>query len=141
VATGHLEKRSKRGWTIVINYGRQFDPATGKYKQKREFKALKQATKAEAEAMMHEMLAQINKGAYVKPTDVTLAQAILAGLVGYLAVYLLRALGHKHLAGMLRVMSVVLVVSGLIHAAAQAIAGLKQTPIAEAFTWILERVR
>lgn len=55
--------------------------------------------------------------------------------------YLLRALGHKHLAGMLKVMSVVLVVSGLIHAAAQAIAGLKQTPIGEAITWILERVR
>lgn len=73
--------------------------------------------------------------------DITLAQAILAGLVGYLAVYLLRALGHKHLAGMLRVMSVVLVVSALINAVAQAIAGLKQTPIAEAVNWILERVK
>lgn len=73
--------------------------------------------------------------------DITLAQAVVAGLVGYLSVYLLRALGHKNLAGMMKVMSVVLVVSGLIHAAAQAIAGLKQTPIGEAVTWILERVK
>jgi hypothetical protein len=58
-----------------------------------------------------------------------------------MAVYLLRALGHKHLAGMMKVMSVVLVVSALINAAAQAIAGLKQTPIGEVITWILERVR
>lgn len=66
---------------------------------------------------------------------------MIAGLTGYLAVYLLRALGHRHLAGMMKVMSVVLVVSALINAAAQAIAGLKQTPIGEAFTWILERVK
>jgi hypothetical protein len=42
---------------------------------------------------------------------------------------------------MMKVMSVVLVVSALINAAAQAIAGLKQTPIGEAVTWILERVK
>lgn len=71
--------------------------------------------------------------------DVTLAQAILAGLVGYLAVYLLRALGHRHLAGMMKVMSVVLVVSALINAVAQAIAGLKQTPIGQALDWLFER--
>lgn len=73
--------------------------------------------------------------------DIALAQAILAGLVGYLAVYLLRALGHRHLAGMMKVMSVVLVVSALINATAQAIVSLKESALGQGVTWILERVK
>lgn len=73
--------------------------------------------------------------------DITLAQAVVAGLVGYLSVYLLRALGHKNLAGMMKVMSVVLVVSGVINAVAQAVAGFKDTAIGKGITWVLERVK
>jgi integrase len=72
MATGHLEKRSKRGWTIVIDHGRYVDPVTKKERQRREYRALKNCTKAEALALLHDTLAKINAGAYVKPSSVTL---------------------------------------------------------------------
>lgn len=70
-----------------------------------------------------------------------LSQRVLAGLVGYLSVYLLRALGHKNLAGMMKVISVVLVVAGLVNATAQAIVSLKESALGQGVTWIFERVK
>lgn len=74
MATGWLEKRSKDGWTIIINHGRQLDPKTGTVKQIRKSYSFRNVTKAEAQAKLHEMLAEINKGTYVEPIDVTLGE-------------------------------------------------------------------
>lgn len=66
---GHLEKRSKKSWTIVIEAGR--DPATGKRKRiKRAF----QGTKREAEKEMARLIAELEKGTYIEPAKLTLGE-------------------------------------------------------------------
>lgn len=74
MASGHLEKRSKHGWTLVIDYGRYVDPATKTERQRREYRAVKDCTKAEALAQLHDTLAEINKGTYVAPSQQTFAE-------------------------------------------------------------------
>lgn len=61
MATGHLEKRSEHGYTIVIDYGRQKD-AEGKTRQIRKQHSLKNCTKAQALTKLHLILADINRG-------------------------------------------------------------------------------
>lgn len=71
MASGHLEKRSKHGWTLVIDHGRVVDPATKTERQRREYRAVKNCTKTEALAQLHQVLAAINTGSYIKPTSLT----------------------------------------------------------------------
>lgn len=66
---GHLEKRSKKGWTIVLDFGA--DPVTKK--QRRKKFALKNVTKAEAQKVLNKMLAEVDAGTYVEPTGVTVS--------------------------------------------------------------------
>ncbi|SFR15428.1 tyrosine-type recombinase/integrase [Desulfoscipio geothermicus] len=66
---GHLEKRNKGSWTIVIETGR--DPATGK--RKRLYQAFK-GTKKEAEKEMARLITEIEKGTYIDPSDMTFGQ-------------------------------------------------------------------
>ena len=63
---GHLEKRSEKSWTIVIDIGR--DPATGK--RKRIYRAF-QGTKREAEKEMARLIAELEKGTYIEPSKLT----------------------------------------------------------------------
>jgi hypothetical protein len=58
---GHLEKRSKNSWTILIDTGR--DPATGK--RKRLYRAF-QGTKIESEKEMARIIAEIEKSTYIE---------------------------------------------------------------------------
>ena len=74
MASGHLEKRSKKGWTIVIDYGRVQDPVTGKWKQVRRRKALKNVNKTEAQKVLNQTLADINRGKPVETTADTVAE-------------------------------------------------------------------
>jgi integrase len=75
---GHLEKRSEKSWTIVIEAGR--DPATGKRKRiKRAF----QGTKREAEKEMARLIAEIEKGSYIEPSKLTFGEYLQEWLLDY----------------------------------------------------------
>lgn len=73
MATGTVEKRSKKGWTLNISYGRHRDPETGKVKQVRKRIAIK-GTKSEATKELHRILAAVNAGTYAKPTTITVGE-------------------------------------------------------------------
>ena len=65
---GHIVKRYKDSYTIVLNLG--VDPATGKRKQ--QWITVK-GTKKEAEKRLAESLNQLDKGVFTKPGKTTLA--------------------------------------------------------------------
>jgi len=64
---GHLIKRSKDSWTIVLNIGR--DPVTGKRRQ--QWTTVR-GTKREAERKQTEIQNQIDIGLFVKPSKLTI---------------------------------------------------------------------
>ncbi|WP_084665658.1 site-specific integrase [Thermanaeromonas toyohensis] len=76
--TGHLEKRYKSSWTIVIELDR--DPVTGK--RKRITKSVK-GTKKEAEKEMVRMLNELERGTYVEPSGMTVGEYLLHWLEAY----------------------------------------------------------
>ncbi|NPV80679.1 MAG: site-specific integrase [Firmicutes bacterium] len=66
---GHLEKRYDSSWTIIIEAGR--DPATGKRKRiVRSFKG----NKRDAEKEMVRLINELEKGIYVEPSNMSLAE-------------------------------------------------------------------
>lgn len=67
---GHVRKRGKK-WCFVLDVGR--DPETGKRKQK-WFSGY--ATKKEAQRAMSEKLAEVNRGDYIEPTKMNLADLL-----------------------------------------------------------------
>lgn len=73
MASGHVEQRSKDGWTIVIDYGRKKDPS-GKVKQDRKFYTYRNITKSKALEILHNMLSDINRGKFVEPVKITLGE-------------------------------------------------------------------
>jgi integrase len=66
---GHITKRGKDSYSIVLNLGR--DPETGKRKQ--QWVSVK-GTKKGAEKKLSELLSQLDNGIYVKPQKTTLAE-------------------------------------------------------------------
>ena len=66
---GHITKRSKDSYSIVLNLGRE--PETGRRKQ--QWVTVK-GTKKDAEKKLTELLSQINTGMYIKPKKTTLAE-------------------------------------------------------------------
>lgn len=66
---GHLEKRAKGSWTIVIELG--YNPV--KNSRDRIYRAV-QGPKREADRVMHEMLHQLQTGTYIEPTNLTLGE-------------------------------------------------------------------
>lgn len=75
---GHLEKRSKSSWTIVIEAGR--DPVTGKRKR---IKVAFRGTKRQAEREMHRLLHELESGTYVEPSSMTVGEYLLWWLEHY----------------------------------------------------------
>ena len=65
---GHITKRGKDSYTIVLNLGR--DPETGKRKQ--QWVSVK-GTKKEAEKRLSELLSQLDNGIYIQPKKTTFA--------------------------------------------------------------------
>ncbi len=89
MATGHVERRGKRGWnTLVIDYGEYIDDSQDPPKLRR--KRVKEALplppgqtymkKDQAEAILHDRLAKINAGTYVKPSGMTVKEYLLMWL-------------------------------------------------------------
>ena len=77
---GHIRQRSKGSWTIVIDVGR--DPESGKRLQ--HWYTVK-GTKKDAEKRLTELLHSLNKGSYVKPTRLMVAEYLEQWLQGYVA--------------------------------------------------------
>lgn len=65
---GHLKKRSKDSWTIVVDLGLK---ANGKRNQK--WKSIK-GTKKEAEALLARMLTELEDGVYIEPNKTTVTE-------------------------------------------------------------------
>ncbi|HHW03365.1 MAG TPA: site-specific integrase [Thermoanaerobacterales bacterium] len=75
--TGHLEKRYKSSWTIVIDMGR--DPVTGE--RKRIVKSVRldkndRKNKQLAEKEMYKMIQELENGVYVEPSELTVGDII-----------------------------------------------------------------
>jgi integrase len=75
MASGHVEKRGKRGWTTVV-VEHDPNPATGQ--RKREKFTIKTPpktylTKEQAEGVLYARLVALNAGTYIAPSPVTLA--------------------------------------------------------------------
>jgi len=75
---GHIIKRYKNSYTIVLNLG--VDPSTGKRKQ--QWVSVK-GTKKEAEKRLAELLHQIDTGTFMKPGKTTLAEYLERWLKDY----------------------------------------------------------
>lgn len=75
---GHIRKRSKGSWTVVIDRGR--DAQTGKRKQ--QWFTVK-GTKADAQARQAELLVELGKGADLTPVKVTVAEYLERWLRDY----------------------------------------------------------
>lgn len=75
---GHITKRSKDSYSIVIDVGT--DPATGKRKQQRV--SIK-GTKKEAEQRLSELLHQLDTGTFIKPGKTTVAEYLERWLKDY----------------------------------------------------------
>jgi len=75
---GHIVKRSKNSYSIVINLGK--DSTTGKCKQR--WVSVK-GTKKDAEKRLSELLHQIDNGTYIVPSKTTLAEYLERWLSDY----------------------------------------------------------
>jgi len=75
---GHIIKRCKNGYTVVLNLG--IDPTTGKRKQ--QWLSVK-GTKKEAEKRLAELLHQLDNGTFVKSGKTTVADYLNQWLKDY----------------------------------------------------------
>lgn len=75
---GHIIKRYKNSYTIVLNMG--IDPTTGKRKQ--QWVSVK-GNKKDAEKRLSEMLHQIDTGSFMKPGKTTVAEFLQRWLEDY----------------------------------------------------------
>jgi len=75
---GHIRKRGKESWAVVVELGR--DPQTGKRKQ--QWHAVR-GVKKDAERQLSELLHFIDKGSYVRPTKISVAHYLQQWVDGY----------------------------------------------------------
>ncbi|MFP3880584.1 MAG: tyrosine-type recombinase/integrase [Dehalococcoidia bacterium] len=75
---GHIEKRGKNSYSIVVSLGK--DAATGKYKY--QWVSVK-GTKKDAERRLSALLHQLDSGAFIKPSKLTLAEYLARWLTDY----------------------------------------------------------
>jgi len=77
---GFIRQRSKGSWEVCLDTSR--DPATGK--RRRHFESVK-GTKKAAQQRLAELLVDIERGTYAKPTQVTLGEWLRDWISGYVA--------------------------------------------------------
>ena len=75
---GHIVKRGKDSYSIVLNLGQ--DPVTGKYRQ--QWVSIK-GNKKDAEMKLSELLNQLDSRTFVKPGKVTVAEYLQEWLTNY----------------------------------------------------------
>jgi len=91
---GHIVKRYKNSYTIVLNLG--IDPTSGKRKQ--QWISVK-GTKKEAEKRLSELLNQLDDGTFIKPSKTTLGEFLERWLADYVCPNLAprTAEGYEHI--------------------------------------------
>ena len=96
---GHIRQRSKGSWAIVIDAGK--DPETGKRRQ--QWHTIK-GTKRDAQRVLHEMLVAMEKGTYIKPSQLTLGEWLDQWSDSYVTIHTTqrtqesyRSIIHRHL--------------------------------------------
>jgi integrase len=77
---GHITKRGKNSWSIVLSLG--YDPETGRRRQ--QWVSVK-GTKRDAEKRLAELLHEVDTGGFVKPGKVTMAEYLRQWLQDYAA--------------------------------------------------------
>lgn len=80
---GHITKRGKDSYTIVIDFGR--DAKTGKRQQ--HWESIK-GNKKDAEKRLSELLSQIDNGIFIKPKKTTVADYLETWLSEYVKINL-----------------------------------------------------
>ena len=75
---GHIRRRGKRSWGVVLEAGR--DPSTGRRKQK--WTSIK-GTKRDAQQRLTELLRSRDKGIYIEPSKITVRDYLNRWLVDY----------------------------------------------------------
>jgi len=75
---GHIRKRGKNSWSLVVELGR--DPLTGTRRQKW---ITVRGTRKQAEARLSEVISSLERGAYVEPTRDTIAEYLAKWLEVY----------------------------------------------------------
>ena len=78
---GHIRKRSKNSWTIVLSLGR--DPQTGK--KKYQWQSVK-GTKKDAEHKLAELVQKAETGDLIKPAKITVAEFLRQWLRDYVSI-------------------------------------------------------
>lgn len=79
------KQRSPGSWPIIIDYGRVnvVDPDTGRVVRKRKRKHLTvRGTRREAMRKVHEIAADVNRGQYVEPSQMTFGEVLVEYLDG-----------------------------------------------------------
>lgn len=79
---GHIVKRYKNSYTVVLNLG--IDPTTGKRKQ--QWLSVK-GTRKDAEKRLSELLHQVDTGSFIRPGKVTVAEFLEHWLKDYAAAH------------------------------------------------------
>lgn len=79
---GHIRQRSKGSWTLVVDMGK--DPETGKRRQR--WHTIR-GNKRDAERALRQMLLAMEKGAYVKPNRLALADWLTQWCESYVVMH------------------------------------------------------
>lgn len=69
---GSLIKRYKNSWSIVLDLGYAVNPETGKKKRQQKWITF-HGTKKQAESKLHDVLSEYNKGEFIEPSKLSLA--------------------------------------------------------------------
>jgi integrase len=68
---GSIQKRYKGSWSLILDLGREIDPATGLQKRKQKWVTFR-GSKQKAETRLNELLTAANGGTFVEPSKMTL---------------------------------------------------------------------
>ena len=72
---GHIRKRYKDSWSIILDVGYQVDPETGKQKRVQKWFTVK-GTKRDAEKRLTDLLHDVHSSEYVEPSKLTLGACL-----------------------------------------------------------------
>jgi integrase len=70
---GHIRKRYKDSWNIILDVGYQIDPETGKQKRAQKWFTV-QGTKRDAERKLADLLRNLHRSEYVEPSKLTVGE-------------------------------------------------------------------
>jgi integrase len=71
---GHMKQRYPGSWSLTFDLGPGIDPKTGQFKKRRQKCETFRGNKREAEERLGELVRQVNRNQYVRPSKLTLAE-------------------------------------------------------------------